>query len=416
MTPVVASDDAQVSEASNEVPVATATGSSSLPRMPAPTPTVRVRTQSLDRFLGAVGEVILSSRQLRRVTGKGDASAEQAEQFDRVERRVNELQRRVLDLRTAPLARVMENLPRVARQVAESLGKRVDVQLLGTELELDRSILDRLNEPLLHIIRNAVDHGLESVEDRIRSGKTEAGQVVIEARREKDSIVVEINDDGRGINLNAVRKRAIAAGLLHEGLADDLPPEEIVSLIFKPGLSTAQQVSGVSGRGVGMDAVKATIESLGGAIELSTTEGQGTTTRFEVPITAAVQRVVLVEVAGECVALPITKVERILEIDSAALEESGGEAFAMIGDDPILVLDLARCLALEPIRTPGPIPLAITEVRGEIVALRVDRFASQQEVYVKPVPKLLASVKTLSGMTTLDDGSPVFLLDLNQLI
>jgi len=382
---------------------------------------VRVRTQSLDRFLGVVGEVILSSRQLRRATITGGHEAEQAEQFDRVERRVNELQRRVLDLRTAPLSRVLDNLPRVARQVAESLGKRVDVQLLGAELELDRSILDRLNEPLLHMIRNAVDHGLESVEERVRAGKTEAGQVVVEARREQGSIVIEVNDDGRGIDLDAVRRRAIDAGLIHEGLAEDLPAEEIASLVFRPGLSTAQQISEVSGRGVGMDAVKATIESLGGSIELSTTAGQGTTTRFQVPITAAVQRVVLMEVAGEYVAIPIAKVERILEIESRFLEESAGESFAMIDDEPVLVFDLARCLALQPVDAPDgsgdaqPISLALTEVRGEIVALRVDRFASQQEVYVKPVPKLLAGLKILSGMTILDDGNPVFLLDLNQL-
>ncbi len=386
------------------------------PRLPTPAATVRVRTQTLDRFLGAVGEVILSSRQLRGATLKGANSAEQAEQFDRVERRVNELQRRVLDLRTTPLRRVMENLPRVARQIAESLGKRVDVQLLGTELELDRSILDRLNEPLLHIIRNAVDHGLETVESRIRAGKTEVGQVVIEARREKNSIVIEINDDGRGINLDAVRARAIEVGLLHEGLAEDLPPEEIVSLIFRPGLSTAAQVSGVSGRGVGMDAVKATIESLGGSIELATTEGQGTTTRLEVPITAAVQRVLLVEVAGERVALPIAKVERILEVEHESLEESGGETFTLIDDEPILVLDLAQCIALQPNDTGEAVPLAVTDIRGELVALRVNRFESQHEVYVKPIPKLLSTVKALAGMTILDDGSPVFLLDLNHLV
>ncbi|MCP4039972.1 MAG: hypothetical protein GY733_23705 [bacterium] len=386
------------------------------PRLPTPAATVRVRTQTLDRFLGAVGEVILSSRQLRGATLKGANSAEQAEQFDRVERRVNELQRRVLDLRTTPLRRVMENLPRVARQIAESLGKRVDVQLLGTELELDRSILDRLNEPLLHIIRNAVDHGLETVESRIRAGKTEVGQVVIEARREKSSIVIEINDDGRGINLDAVRARAIEVGLLHEGLAEDLPPEEIVSLIFRPGLSTAAQVSGVSGRGVGMDAVKATIESLGGSIELATTEGQGTTTRLEVPITAAVQRVLLVEVAGERVALPIAKVERILEVEHESLEESGGETFTLIDDEPILVLDLAQCIALQPNDTGEAVPLAVTDIRGEFVALRVNKFESQHEVYVKPIPKLLSTVKALAGMTILDDGSPVFLLDLNHLV
>lgn len=378
---------------------------------------MRVRTDTLDRFLGTVGEVILSSRQLRGASDAVALNPEQTERFDRVERRVNELQRRVLDLRTTPLLRVMENLPRVARQVAESLGKRVDVQLLGTELELDRSILDRLTEPLLHIIRNAVDHGLESVEDRIRAGKTEVGHVVIEARREQNSIIIEVNDDGGGINLDAVRRRAIEAGLLHSDLADDLPDEEIASLIFKPGLSTAESVSDVSGRGVGMDAVKATIEALGGAVSLLTTQGQGTTTRLEVPITAAVQRVLLVEVSGDRVALPISKVERILEVPRALIEESGGEAFTLIDEEPILVLDLARCIALnctEP--ATDPVPLAVTDVRGEIVALRVDKFVSQKEVYVKPVPELLSSVKALAGMTISEDGIPVFLLDLNHLV
>lgn len=386
------------------------------PQVAKPPATVRVRTDTLDRFLDTVGEVILSSRQLRGATDSGAHSAEQSERFDRVERRVNELQRRVLDLRTTPLLRVMENLPRVARQVAESLGKRVDVQLLGTELELDRSILDRLNEPLLHMVRNAVDHGLESVEDRIRAGKTEVGHMVIEARRERNSIIIEVNDDGAGIDLDAVRNRAIEAGLLHSKLADDLPDEEIASLIFKPGLSTATSVSDISGRGVGMDAVKATIEALGGAVSLLTTQGQGTTTRLEVPITAAVQRVLLVEVAGERVALPISKVERILEVPAASIEESGGEAFVLIDDQPILVLDLARCIALDSSDRPDPVPLAVTDVRGEIVALRVSRFVSQQEVYVKPVPDLLSPVKGLAGMTILEDGIPVFLLDLNHLV
>ena len=157
-------------------------------------------------------------------------------------------------------------------------------------------------------------------------------------------------------------------------------------------------------------------EALGGAVSLLTTQGQGTTTRLEVPITAAVQRVLLVEVAGERVALPISKVERILEVPAASIEESGGEAFVLIDDQPILVLDLARCIALDSSDRPDPVPLAVTDVRGEIVALRVSRFVSQQEVYVKPVPDLLSPVKGLAGMTILEDGIPVFLLDLNHLV
>lgn len=376
---------------------------------------MRVRTETLDRFLGAVGEVILSTRQLRGTRPTSERSAKLSAGFDRVERRVNELQRRVLDLRTTPLLRVMENLPRVARQVAERGGKRVEVELLGSELELDRSILDRLGEPLLHIVRNAVDHGIESPEARQQIGKSAVGHVVIEARREKDTIVIEVRDDGAGIDLDSVRARAIEVGLLHPGLAEDLPDEQIASLIFKPGLSTAQTVSEVSGRGVGMDAVKATIEALGGAVELRTARGIGTTTILAVPITAAVQRVLLVGVGDETIALPIIKVERILEIAEAAIEDSGGESFILVDDEPILLLDAAACIRVERTESFDLVPIVIIEVRGERVALRVDRFMSQQEIYVKPVPPLLASVKILAGMTILEDGNPVFLLDLNQL-
>jgi two-component system chemotaxis sensor kinase CheA len=362
-----------------------------------------------------VGEVILSSRQLRTAAGRFEHSAEVSAGFDQVERRVGELQRRVLDLRTTPLSRVMETLPRTARQVAERLGKRVEVELVGSELDLDRSILDRLREPLIHIVRNAVDHGIEEPEQRREAGKHEVGRLVIAARREKDSILIEVRDDGAGIDLASVCIRAVEAGLLHADLADDLPPEEIVGFIFRPGLSTADSVSEVSGRGVGMDAVKATIESLGGAVELRTERGVGTTTALIVPIAAAVQRVLLVAVGDEQVALPITRVERIIEVPSASIERSGGEAFVLLDDEPVLLLDLAERVRVKAGEPEAVAPLVLAEVRGERVAVKVDRFVGQQEIYVKPIPDLLSSVRILAGLTVLGDGSPIFLLDLNHL-
>jgi len=380
-------------------------------------PTVRVRTETLDRFLSAVGEVILSSSQLRTGIARYAQDPEVADGFDRVDRRVAELQRRVLELRTAPLVRVTENLPRTARQVAEKLGKRVEVEVVGAELELDRSILDRLSEPLLHLVRNAVDHGLETPADRRAADKPESGRLVIEARRQKDSIVIDVRDDGRGIDLDSVCRRAIDAGLLHADLAMDLPPEEVAAFIFHPGLSTAQSISEVSGRGVGMDAVKATIESLGGGVELRTETGKGTTTTLVVPITAAVQRVLLVGVAGERVAIPIAKVERIVEVSIDSIEDAAGESFTLVDEDPLPVVGLSRALRIDgPEAELGSVPLVLTDVRGERVALRVDRFEGQQEIYVKPVPELLAPVRILSGLTVLEDGSPVFVLDLNQLL
>ncbi len=402
--------------ASESAPTVPAEGEAT-PPAPGLNPTVRVRTETLDRFLSAVGEVILSSSQLRTGVARYAHDPDVADGFDRVDRRVAELQRRVLELRTAPLSRVMDNLPRTARQVAEKLGKRVEVEIVGAELELDRSILDRLGEPLLHLVRNAVDHGLELPGDRLAAGKAEIGKIRIEARRIKDSIVIDVRDDGRGIDLDSVCRRAVEAGLIHPDLAADLPPEEVVAFIFHPGLTTAQKISEVSGRGVGMDAVKATIEGLGGGVELRTEAGRGTTTSFFVPITAAVQRVLLVRIADERVAIPISKVERILEVPASSIEEAVGDSFALVDDEPIPVFRLARQLRIEADESTGrSVPLVIVEVRGERVALLIDRFEGQQEIYVKPVPELLAKVKILSGLTVLEDGSPIFLIDLNHLV
>ena len=231
---------------------------------------MRVRTETLDRLLSTVGEVILHSSQVRtsaHAEGR-PRSGELASTLDRMERVVGDLQRRALELRTTPLLRILEPLPRAAREIAAKLGKQVEVVLRGAELELDRSILDRLGDPLVHLLRNAVDHGLEAPAARVRAGKPEVGRIEIEARRERDMIQIAVRDDGAGIDLDAVRRRAVEAGLLPHDVAVDLPPEQVAGLIFHAGLSTAASVSEVSGRGVGMDAVRVTIESLGGTVEV----------------------------------------------------------------------------------------------------------------------------------------------------
>jgi two-component system chemotaxis sensor kinase CheA len=382
--------------------------------VPRPPPSIRVPNETLDRFLSTVGEVILTTGQLRTAAEGGDAHPRLSGGLDQMDRVVGELKRRALALRTTPMLRVMENLPRVAREVAQRCGKRVNVTLGGAELELDRSILDRLYDPLVHLVRNAVDHGLESPAERIAAGKPEAGRLRIEAVREKDSILVSVSDDGAGLDLGALRDKAVAAGLLHRDLAEDLPPEEIAELAFHPGLSTARAVSDISGRGVGMDAVRATLEALGGRVTLETRAGAGTTAVLRVPIAAAVQRVLLVELGRELVAVPISKVERVVEIDPAAIEASGGDSFALLDDEPVLVLDLASRLGWDPVPAQA-VQLVIADVRGERVALRVGRLAGQQDIYVKPLPLLLAGLRVLAGHTVLGDGRPVFLLDLNQL-
>ncbi|NQZ99636.1 MAG: chemotaxis protein CheW [Myxococcales bacterium] len=349
-----------------------------------------------------------------------------------MDRVVGELQRRAMELRTTPLQRIVEPLQRTAREIARRLGKRVEVIVLHADVELDRSILDRLSDPLVHLIRNAVDHGIEMPDVRVASGKEETGRIEIEAFREKDSIRIEVRDDGAGIDLDSVREHAVEAGLLIADLAEDLPPDEIAAFVFHPGLSTAKEVSDLSGRGVGMDAVRATIESLGGSVDLTTRPACGTNTMLRVPVTAAMQRVLLVGVAKETLAIPVFRVERVIEVDRRDIEKSGDEAFVLVDDDPIPVLRLADQMTLESERRtdeagdaveigrrhgaePSRATLVLVDVREERMAIQVDRVAGQAQIYVKPVPELLVHVKALAGLTILGDGRPVFVLDLNQL-
>jgi two-component system chemotaxis sensor kinase CheA len=362
-----------------------------------------------------VGEVILSSSQLR-TAASGENTPTLSTGLDRMDRVVGELQRRALELRTTPLLRIVEPLPRMARELANRLDKRVELTNSGAEIELDRSILDRLSDPLVHLVRNAVDHGIEAPEVRSAAGKDEIGHISIDARRVKDSIQIRIGDDGGGIDLDAVRTKAVASGLVLADLAEDLTPEQLAALVFRPGLSTTDSISEISGRGVGMDAVRATIESLGGQVEIETQRGVGTTTTLTVPITAAIQRVLLFAVSGETIAVPVAKVERIIEVPTLAIERSGSEAFTLVEDCPVVVLSLAERLSL-PVSEPGPeTTLVLAEVRSELMALQVDSIVGHQQIYVKPVPELLSDIRALSGLTILGDGLPVFLLDLNQLV
>jgi two-component system chemotaxis sensor kinase CheA len=332
-----------------------------------------------------------------------------------MDRVVGDLQRRALELRTTPLSRIVEPLPRMAREIARQLGKRVELSIEGAEIELDRSILDRLSDPLVHLIRNAVGHGIEMPSVREEAGKNEIGQIVIDARRVKDSIRISIRDDGAGIDLDQVRERAITAGIVLADLAEDLSPEQLATLVFQPGISTAESISELSGRGVGMDAVRATIEALGGQVEIATKRRCGTTTTMVVPITAAVQRVLLLGVSGETVAIPVTKVERIIEVEASTIERSGNEAFTLVEDEPVAVFQLAEFLCLPTPKPQAQEVLVLADVRGELMAIKIDSVVGHQQIYVKPIPELLSGIRSLAGLTILGDGLPIFLLDLNQL-
>ncbi len=329
---------------------------------------------------------------------------------------VRELRQRALEIRTTPVRRILERMPRVATELAHALGKRVQVDLAGEEVELDRAVLDHLDEPVLHLVRNAIDHGIEDPEARRRAGKPEVGVIRLSASQAKGGIRIRIEDDGRGIDVEEVRRRAIEQSFLAEAVAEDLPPERILELVFEPGLTTRTEVTPVSGRGVGLDAVKRVVETLGGTIRVESRPGEGSSFEIELVSQVALQRVVVAEIGGERVAFRASRVCAVTGISEGSIEGSGGDAFFTWGDELLPLVELGRWLGLEPSVPEDRGAVVVVETSGFRLGLRVDRVTSHVEVFVREVPPPLASIPVTGGVAILPDGEPVFLIEVAQLV
>ncbi len=403
----------------NEITEAATQMSASEPSAPPLPPSVRVRTTVIDRFLASVGEML--QRQARLEAIHKDAPVwERHREFDEelegMTRVVRDLRRRALEIRTTPVQRVLERLPRVASELAHELGKSVRVELRGEEVEVDRAVLDHLGEPLLHLVRNSMDHGIEAPETRISAGKDAVGTIRISAATVSGRLELSLDDDGGGVDIERLREQAIESGRLPAEVAEDLPPDRICELIFEPGLSTRDEVTTVSGRGVGLDAVKRTIEGLGGTIRVSSNFGLGTRFDLELPSMAALQHVLILEVGSERIAIPLSRVEAVLGIDEGLVEQMGTEAFFVWKEEPLPLLDLGERVGLSKAVTDKLGCVVVVEVRGFQFGLHVDRAAAHLEVFVRDVPSALASIDPLAGVAVLPDGTPVFVLEVAALV
>ena len=391
------------------------------PAGPAPEParTVRVKAELLDYFLDAVGELILATARLREIgrTLPAEQRPVLDEGVDRLHAVVKDLHDKVMTVRMTPLALVTEGLPRAARDVARKVGKQVDVEVRGAEIEIDRAILDELADPLLHVIRNAVDHGIEAPHLRQLAGKPAAGSIAVAGRRERDRVIVEISDDGRGMDPEKLRASAVARGALSEPQARALSDREALLLACLPGVSTAETVTDVSGRGVGLDAVKKTVEAVGGALEIESVPGAGTRLTFRLPLTVAVQPVLLVRVGEEVLGLPIAKVHGAAQVDLSRLDRSRGAPVLSYDGDLVPVHDLARLLGFseEHLRSERAVVVAESG-EGVRIGLAVDALLGQHEAVLKPLGAPLETVPGLSAVTVLGNGRPVFILDVPRLL
>ncbi len=380
--------------------------------------TVRVRTELLDYFLDTVGELILATARLREVGRTLPASHRRPhdEGVDRLHAIVKDLHDKVMTVRMTPLAVVTERLPRAARDLARKVGKQIDVEISGAEIEIDRAILEELSDPLLHVLRNAVDHGIEPPHLRQLSGKPAVGRISVSARRERDRVILEIADDGKGMDPAKLRQAAVARGALRPEEAAALSDRDALGLACLPGVSTAETVTDVSGRGVGLDAVKRTAEAFGGALDIESTPGAGTRFTLRLPLTVAVQPVLLVRVGEEVLGLPIAKVHGAAEVDLDRLDHSQGEPLLPHEGGHVSVHDLGRLLGM-----PGGAPRAlrsvvVTEGGAGRIGLAVDALLGQEEAVLKPLNEPLDLVPGLSAVTVLGNGRPVFILDVPRLV
>ncbi|MCC7549485.1 MAG: chemotaxis protein CheA [Burkholderiales bacterium] len=381
--------------------------------------TIRIDTSRLDQVLNLSGEIGLAKNRLNclrtdLLQGRTDVETLRAldQAVSHLDLLVGDLQNAVMKTRMQPVGRLFQRYPRVARDLARHLCKEVELQLTGEETELDKTMIEDLNDPLIHLVRNAVDHGIETAEERRTQGKPEKSIVQLSAQQIGDSILIEIVDDGRGMRPDVLRRKAVEKGLITADVAANMDDQEAMRLIFMPGFSTKEQASDVSGRGVGMDVVKTKIQKLNGRIEISSVIGQGTTFSIFLPLTLAILPVLIVKVGNQPFAAPLSMVREIILMESDQIKEVSGRATMMIRDEVLPIRSLANMIGWPVERPPAYGVLMQTAVRSFVMA--VDGFVGRDDVVIKPLEDI--KPKGIAGATLSGDGSVVLVLDVEQLL
>lgn len=378
--------------------------------------TVRVKTEILDHLINTTGELITNKHRLLNV-GKEVGSSRLDEALADLTKLMRELYTGVINVRMMPFASISDRFPRMVRDLARKSGKEVNFVIEGEDIELDRGILEELADPLIHIIRNSIDHGLEASGERLAAGKPAEGTVRLSASREKDQVVIVVEDDGRGMDPAKLLASAIAKGFLDPAKAGELSVRETLLLTCIPGFSTATEVTDVSGRGVGMDSVSSTIQSLAGSLAIESEKGRGSRIIIKLPLTIAIINVLLARVSAYSVAIPVTSISNTLEIRHSLVSLRENREVFTLEDETVPVFRLDSIFAAPSAPSEGEfLPLIISDVRGRKVGLAVDRFLGQQEVFVKPLGRPLSRLRGLAGGAILGDGEVVFVLDVANLL
>ena len=403
-----------------ESPPMTASAPSAAQSQPSEKEThIKVETDRLDAVLTLASEVGLAKNRMgaakTRILAKDfqeESLAELARAYNDLERVTSMLQNAVMMMRMQPIGRLFSKYPRLARDLGRTLGKNVELTLSGHETEIDKGMIEDLADPLIHLLRNAVDHGIEPEAERLALGKPAAGNVTLSARQEGDRIVIAIQDDGKGINVAALKQKALSKRLLPAQAIESMTDAQAMELIFLPGLSTAEKVNDVSGRGVGMDVVKTNISKLGGEIALQSQQGQGSSIEIRIPLTLAVLPALLLKAGGQPLAVPLASVQEIISLGEHEAQNVGGKPVINLRGEILSALDLSELLGWG--KSPSCPVAAVVDVGNKKAALLAQGFIGRDEVMVKALDG--AKPKGVSGVVVDAKGEIVLILDLKELL
>ncbi len=381
--------------------------------------TVRVDIEKLDVLMNLVSELIIAKNSLVSTSSQEGILTNNTfnEQIEYLESVTTNLHESVMKVRMVPIETVVQKFPKMIRDLSKKLDKKMQLFMSGEETELDRTVVDEIGDPLMHLLRNSADHGLESAEVRKERGKPEVGSIFLDAYQDGNNVIIEVRDDGNGIDVEAVKKKAIERGTITPEQAENMADKDVIGLLFLPSFSTSEKVTDVSGRGVGLDVVKSKIESLSGEVEVKTKLGEGSTFIIRLPLTLAIIQALMVEVGGEKYAIPLGSIQTIEDVEPAEIKYVQAKEVINLRGTVIPLIRLNEVLDNESTKKPDENLLVIIVKKGDKLAgLVVDELMGQQEIVIKSLGNYINKNKIISGATILGDGEIALILDTNALL
>ena len=376
---------------------------------------VRVDIEKLDTLMNLMGELVINKVRLEQI-GQTHRMSDLMETLEQMDRVTGDLQNIVMKVRMVPVSAVFNRFPRMVRDVSKELGKEINLTIEGEETELDRTVIDEIGDPIMHLLRNSLDHGVESPDAREAKGKPRVGEVGLIARHEGNNVVIMITDDGAGIDANKIRRKAVEKGMITQDEADRLDDAEAVRLIFLPGFSTAEQITDISGRGVGMDVVRSKIEALSGHVDVETHIDEGSIFKIKLPLTLAIIQAMLVRVQEEMYAIPLTSIDSTVNIEPTDIQTIQNKEVIVLRGEIIPIVRMEEALQVPHVKDSEELFVVVVHAGEAKAGIVVDNLIGQQEIVIKTLGNLFAGLKLFGGATVLGDGRVALILDVATMI